>query len=862
MIARWGSRAWMHRWFVCILVGFACVCSFASPAPPQDVLILYSFSQNLPAQGKINAGMGKVIASRRLEYGTFHPEYLDINPPRAPGQRAHLRDLLLEKYAGMKFGLIITVFDPARDFLGREGRDLSPGTPAVTLFGQEGAGVEGRETFQLPLRFEVKGTLERALALFPRTRHVLFVSGNAESNLRVEAQARKAFAAWEGRIDFDYTSGRSVKDVLAQAGHLAPDTLILFSIVTSDVTGELFVPTDVVRALTKGANAPVFSILSSFLGEGVVGGEMVDPETAGALLGQAVVEIQQGRPLPPLSPGAFVRPMFDWNQLRRWGCDLSSLPPDSILVNRPPTLWGLFRPYVIVAGILFAILTALIAALLVVNRNRARAERALAESERLMREAQEAALVGTYDYDLATGVIRVSPTLSRILGQDEGQKDFRTWLELVEPSHRSAVAAGVSHAVATFEPLEMDYPIRRPDGEVRWLHSRARAEKGAGGRASRLLGTLLDITAHRQMQEELEHTQRLESLGSLASGIAHDMNNVLASIQAVAQTLLFVHRENADLAGPLGTIDRASDRGRSLVQALTNFARKGLREARILDLNDLVREQAAMLRRTLFQKVQVMEDLDATLPPVRGESGTLGSAILNLCVNAGDAMPGGGTLLLRTRRAADGGAQLEVADSGEGMPPEVLRRAMEPFFTTKPFGKGTGLGLSMVFNTVKAHGGTVQIQSRVGQGTTILIHLPAAPLEAPGEAPPCGPEAPCRPLRVLLVDDDALIRDSVPAMLVQLGHHVEVAGGGAQALARLAGGLEVDLVLLDLNMPVMGGVETLVNIRAFRPALPAILATGYLDDATAALLAGMPDVAVLPKPYTMPQFQAKARDLA
>ncbi|NTV75406.1 MAG: hypothetical protein HGA66_14520, partial [Holophaga sp.] len=392
----------MHRGCVCILVWFVYVCSFASPVPPQDVLILYSFNQNLPAQGKISAGMGKVIESKRLVHGAFHPEYLDINPPRTPGQRARLRDLLLEKYAGVKFGLIITVFDPARDFLGREGRDLSPGTPAVALFGQEGLGVEGRETFLLPLRFEVRGTLERALALFPRTRHVLFVSGNAESNLRIEAQARKVFAAWTGRIDVDYTSGRSVKAVLAQAGHLAPDTLVFFSIVTSDVTGELFVPTDVVRALAKAANAPVFTILSSFLGEGVVGGEMVDPETAGVLLGQAVVEIQQGHSLPPMSPGAFVRPMFDWDQLQRWGCDLSRLPPESVVINKPPTLWGLFRPYVIVAGILFGILTALIAALLVVNRHRARAELALSKNERLMREAQEAAQVGTCDYDLVT----------------------------------------------------------------------------------------------------------------------------------------------------------------------------------------------------------------------------------------------------------------------------------------------------------------------------------------------------------------------------------------------------------------------------------------------------------------------------
>ncbi|WP_316415649.1 ATP-binding protein [Mesoterricola silvestris] len=837
-----------------------CAWAFASAPPPQDVLILYSFNQNLPAQGRISAGLGRAMAARGLAFGTFHPEYLDINPPRTPGQRGHLRALLLDKYAGMRFGLIITVFDPARDFLEHEARDLSPGTPVVALFGKDGAQVEGRTTFPLPLRFEVRGTFERALALFPRTRRVLFVSGNAETNLRVEDQARRELAPWADRIAFEFTSGRSVPSVLEEARHLAPDTLILFSIVTSDITGQRFVPTDVVRALAKEANAPVFSILSSFLGEGVVGGEMADPETAGALLGQGVVEVQQGRAFPRTLPGAYVRPMYDWNQLQRWHCDVSLLPEDAIFINRPPSLWGLFRRYVIAAGAVFAALCGLILALLRVNRRRARAELALGKSERLMREAQEAAQVGTYDYDPATGEVRTSSTFARILGlEEEGGAGFETWVERVVPSHRDEVGAGLRNTLATCEPFDREFPIQRPDGELRWLHCRARAEGGPGRRATRLLGTLLDITEHRQMQEELEHTQRLESLGSLASGVAHDMNNVLASIQAVAQTLLFVHGKDAALAGPLGTIDRASDRGRGLVQALTNFSRKGLREARVLDLNELVGEQTVMLRRTLFQKVQVLEDLDPALPPVKGESSTLGSAILNLCVNACDAMPGGGTLTLVTRRAPDGGAQLEVVDSGQGMPPDVVRRAMEPFFTTKPFGKGTGLGLAMVFNTVKAHGGTVQISSRVGAGTTILIHLPAAPGEASGAEPEA--EVACRPLRILLVDDDPLIRDSVPGMLTQLGHTVEVSGGGAQALVRFAGGLEVDLVLLDLNMPVMGGAETLANIRALRPTLPAILATGFLDEATAAALAGLERVSVLPKPYTMSQFQALARDL-
>jgi signal transduction histidine kinase/CheY-like chemotaxis protein len=479
-----------------------------------------------------------------------------------------------------------------------------------------------------------------------------------------------------------------------------------------------------------------------------------------------------------------------------------------------------------------------------------------------MREAQDAGQVGTYEFDLATGAIRISATLAHILGVEEDRRaGFHGWLEMVEPGHRATVEAGINRAIETFEPWDQDFPIRRPDGELRWLHSRVKADRGPSGPASRLLGTLLDITDYRRLQEDLEHTQRLESLGSLASGVAHDMNNVLASIQAVAQTLLYTRGGDPELAGPLATIELASDRGRSLVQSLTNAARKGLREPRLMDLNELVREQATLLRRTLLQKVAVEEDLDPDLPCILGESSTLGSALLNLCVNAVDAMPDGGNLALRTRRGDDGGVQLQVADTGEGMSPEVARRAMEPFFTTKPFGKGTGLGLSMVFNTIKAHGGTVQIRSKAGAGTTVHIRLPAA--GAMGAVPvPDAPAPRAEPLRILLVDDDPLIRDSIPAMLAQAGYRVDVAAGGAQALARIAGGLEVDLLVLDLNMPVMGGAETLANIRSLRPDLPAVLATGFLDEATAALLAAMPRTAVLAKPYSLAQFQEKTRDLA
>ena len=364
----------------------------------------------------------------------------------------------------------------------------------------------------------------------------------------------------------------------------------------------------------------------------------------------------------------------------------------------------------------------------------------------------------------------------------------------------------------------------------------------------------------RQLDAELHQVQKLDSLGSLAGGVAHDMNNVLAAIQAVTETLRDKHLGDADLCRALGIIDKASTRGRDLVRGLTNFARKDLREPEPLDLNALVREEMELLSRTTLQKVRLVMDLEQPLRPVLGERGTLGSALMNLCVNAIDAMPGGGTLTLRTRNLADGMVAVAVEDSGEGMAPAVLTRAMEPFFTTKPLGKGTGLGLSMAYTTAKTHGGNLALQSEPGKGTTVVLRLPAL-----AGSPQAGEPAPADPLgtgsrRILLVDDDELILAAMPAMIEAQGHRVVTASGGPAALALLAAGAQVDLVVLDLNMPGMNGAETLRTLRRTWPGLPVILATGFLDDQTCDLLRGDPRTLSLLKPYSMVQLLRKFQE--
>jgi CheY-like chemotaxis protein len=238
---------------------------------------------------------------------------------------------------------------------------------------------------------------------------------------------------------------------------------------------------------------------------------------------------------------------------------------------------------------------------------------------------------------------------------------------------------------------------------------------------------------------------------------------------------------------------------------------------------------------------------------------------MNLCVNAIDAMAGSGSLEIQTERTVEGGSTLTVRDNGAGMTAEVLRNAVHPFYTTKPQGQGTGLGLAMVYGTMKAHGGTLVIHSQSGEGTEVVLHFPparqpapAAPLPAAGGPVPT--QAPS--LAILLVDDDELVRLSLAPMLTMLGHRVETAEGGQEALDRLHAGLDPDLVILDMNMPGLNGAETLAELLTFRPEQRVLLATGYSDQDAASLASGHPLVSHIHKPFTLEELRDKLPGLA
>ena len=367
-----------------------------------------------------------------------------------------------------------------------------------------------------------------------------------------------------------------------------------------------------------------------------------------------------------------------------------------------------------------------------------------------------------------------------------------------------------------------------------------------------------EIEEHRATAASLHHAQKMEALGQLTGGIAHDFNNLLMAVLG-SLTLLGkrLPAEDARAARLLDNALQGANRGAALTQRLLAFGRRQALRPEAVALSALLDGMADLARRSTGPEHRLQINVPAELPPVSVDPGQLEMAVLNLVLNARDAMPGGGEIRIAARReeldsseahglAPGGYVVLGVADEGEGMDEATLARATEPFFTTKGIGKGTGLGLSMAYGLAAQSGGRLVLRSRKGAGTVAEIWLPQAS-GMPGAAEPAQapPPHPSRVLRVLLVDDDPLVLASTAGILEELGHDVVAVEGGEQALALLRDGPAVDVVVTDYGMPGMTGLDLAEAARAVLPGLPVVLATGYGDTPEP----GISGVTTLRKPF-------------
>ncbi len=493
-------------------------------------------------------------------------------------------------------------------------------------------------------------------------------------------------------------------------------------------------------------------------------------------------------------------------------------------------------------------------------------QRARERDRRFLDSIQRLSHVGAWEVDLEGEQLHWSRETYRIHGLDPDgyTPDLATAIERYTPESVPRIRQAVEGALRDGIPYDMELAIRRQDGREVQVRAVGVVDR-EGGRPTRLHGTLQDISERRTLEEQLRQSQKLEGIGQLAGGIAHDFNNLLTVISVSAELLRDSVRSPEE-AEDLGAILRAAEHAEALTSHLLAFARRSSGHPQVVVLDAELQRSAHMLRRLLGEDVQLALDLDATDGAVRVDRTHFEQVLVNLAVNARDAMPSGGSLSLSTERTrrlpremAHGPAGLPpgpyltlvVRDDGEGMPSEVVEHVFEPFFTTKAQGEGTGLGLSTVHGIVHQWGGALLVDSAPGQGTTFTVWIPE---EVQVALPPPSSRSPRQATAapgglLLLVEDDDAVRRLTSRVLREAGWQIQEAAHGAEALALLDGLGPLAGLVTDVVMPDMSGLELADHIRAIRPDVPVLFVSGYAAGALAARGIDVATIDLLAKPF-------------
>ncbi len=493
-------------------------------------------------------------------------------------------------------------------------------------------------------------------------------------------------------------------------------------------------------------------------------------------------------------------------------------------------------------------------------------ERARTNEERyemLSRSTQDV----VWDWDFRLGHITWNKNFRQIAGDPSAPlvASPNSWIDRLHPEDRERVLDGFYAAAAgTGDTWSDEYRFLSDDGDIRYVFDRGFVIRDVYGKTERVIGSMVDITSQKKAEARLLQAEKLEALGQITGGVAHDFNNLLMIIMGNTETLL-ERAGDARERRLLELVAAAAERGRDLTGRLLTFARRIPLKPVQLDLNEQAARTAELMRRTFRANIRIETDLSMVHADIESDPAQLELVLLNLAVNARDAMKEGGVMTLRTQEAEEGGSHfvaLTISDTGAGMDSETLRRCLEPFFTTKPVGEGVGLGLSMAFGFMAQTGGKLLIDSAPGNGTCVSLLFPHAERKpvALGAQPVAEPSG--RNELVLLVEDEPAVREHVQRLLTTLGYRVAAYANADDAIVFLRGGGRADLILSDLVMPGKADVRELLRVaRETMPEIAILYSSGYpkemiVRDGRLAM-----DIDLLPKPYRRGELAAKLREL-
>lgn len=840
--------------------------SSAASAPRDPVLILHSYHRG-EWTDRIGDGIQSVLGSRPRT--DVHIEYMDTKKLRTPEYLDQLARIYRMKYAAVPFKVIIVSDDDALNFATRHQRDVFAGAPIVFC------GVNAFDEAMLRTNPDVTGVLEEgdfeqtltvAFQMRPAAQRLLVIhdaTSTSDVNLANLHQVLAARFSGIQMVDL----GRLTLDELHQRMASAdPRDAAFFVAFWTDAAGEVISP-DQLAPVFRSSAVPIFGRSEWMIGKGEAGGKCVSGFKQGSAAGALAQQVLDGTPagrLPVVRDDMNVF-MFDQAELRRHRISASQVPAGSVVANAPERFYRVSKPMLVLLLALVAALVAFLVSAIVFTRRRHHSERMLRLTRFVVEHSSDGVLwLG------ADGCVReVNATACRQFARSR-EELIGVGIGTLAPAWTAAVWSAHWAALHASGALREETPFlgrgRSPfPAEVLLEFARFEGLEYA-------CAFVRNITERRRLEERLRQSQRMESVGQLAGGIAHDFNNMLAGILGAAEVLRLDLAPDDSRRPAVDVIVKSAARAADLTSKLLAFSRKGRLVSEPLDIHAMIESALELFSHSVDRLVRMETALRAARRQVIGDPAQLQNAVLNLCINARDAMPQGGTLRVTTdditfdagttqpvglRLRAGSYVCIRVEDTGTGIPDDILPRIFDPFFTTKEVGRGTGLGLAAVQGTVIEHGGAVQVKSAVGHGSVFSIYLPSQiPDQIPEPAAPRSEPSDPKTATILVVDDEAVVRTVLEATLSRLGYRVLLAGDGRRGVElyhQHAG--RIDLVLLDMIMPEMSGDECFRAIRRMDPAAAVLVVSGYardkrIDDLEAEGLLGF-----VRKPFTIDTLQ-------
>ena len=862
---------------------------------PRRILIVNSYHKEFAWTDAQVTGAREVLTSAFDEI-ELYVEYLDTKRIAYEGEYLDLLDRTFRlKYKGVKLDAIITTDDNALRLVMKLHEDVFRGAPVAFcgINDYQPSLLTGRDQFTgLVEVLDIKPTVDLAMKLHPKTRKVVVVVDDTPTGMGQRRDVA-AVADQYKNLHFEYLKGENLThaELLTKLGELDSDSIVLLTVWLRDKTGA-FLATDIEGPhISESSAVPVYGIIDMYLGHGIVGGKVLNSRTHGRTAAGMVVRILSGEKpadIPVLIES--VNPyMFDARQLQRWGIDETNLPEGSTVLHRPFSFYEEYKALIWQVITAFATLVLLLLILAVSIIRRRRAEQALRLHAAIMDNVAEGIfLVGLDDLTIKW----TNERFARMFGYEPGEIDGKHVDTINAPADRTPSETRISIVDVLKETGEWHGEVRniKRDGTHFWCYANVSLfDHPEYGKV--IVSVHTDITEHKGAEEQrlnlerqVQHAQKLESLGVLAGGIAHDFNNLLMVILGNADLAMDELASHAPARDNIEEVLKASRRAAELAKQMLAYSGKGRFVVEPIRLGELVEEMAHLLDVSVSKKAVLKYNFADNLPTFDGDATQIRQIIMNLITNASEAIGDeSGVIALSTgamdcdRAYLDGVHEillagmdeplpdglyvyLEVADTGCGMDAETIGKVFDPFFTTKFTGRG--LGMAAVLGIVRGHRGAIKVYSEVGKGTTFKALFPASELPAGGDViqrPDLDQLAEWHGRgTVLIADDEETICAVGKRMLGKMGFSVLTAANGREAVEIFgAHADEIVCILLDLTMSHMDGEQAFRELRRIRSDVAVILCSGYNEQDATQRFAGKGLAGFIQKPYHMRELRGK-----